>query len=505
MSSTVPILVFGFDAGDPALMLQWANDGTLPALCSLLKRGCHTRFSGPEMASEHGMWVTLTSGISRARHGYYYFRQLIPGSYELLPARGRWLECRPFWKQLPDHRIAIIDVPDIASPEPAWGIQVSEWATHYPCFSPSTEPATLLPEIIRDFGRRQFIDEEPEAPERTDWRIFNALMARIKKKKQLCLKHLAAGRFDLVFVVFGECHTGAHQFWKYHKAAAGRLAHAVRDIYRAIDDVLGAILDLLPQEANVFVVSSVGMKEQWPAAGLNEEFCLRLGYQVPAASTPVSSARPIDILRRLLPQGVRNQLSKMIPQEKQDRLISDKFRTSTDWSRTSLFCIPSYYTGQFRVNLRGREPCGIVSPGREYKELLDRAESDLRALINPVSGKPAIRAVMRTVDLFGGESPASLPDLFAEWRDSAHFMEEVQHPTAVLQQTRCEFHRSTDHSQLGFLAAAGPGITARGKLHDVSPLDLAPTLLTHLSSLSYDQLDGKPIPGMATLTSLGPD
>lgn len=505
MSGTSPVLVFGFDAGDPALMLQWANDGTLPALDSVLKRGCHTRFSGPEMASEHGMWVSLTSGVSRARHGYYYFRQLIPRTYDLLPARGRWLECRPFWKRLPDHRIAIIDVPDITAPEPARGIQIYEWATHYPYFPPSTEPPALLREINRDFGRRQFIDEEPEAPEQTDWRIFNALMARIKKKKQLCLKHLAAGRFDLAFVVFGECHTGAHQFWKYHKAATGRLAHAVRDIYRAIDDALGAILDLLPQEAKIFVVSSVGMKEQWPAAGLNEEFSLKLGYQVPAASTPVSSARPIDILRRLLPQGVRNQLSKMIPQEKQDRLISDKFRTSTDWTRTSLFCIPSYYTGQFRVNLRGREPSGIVSPGEEYRKLLDRAESDLRALIDPVSRKPAIRAVMRTVDLFGGEAPESLPDLFAEWADSAHFMEEVRHPTTVLRQTPCEFHRSTDHSQLGFLGAAGPGITARGKLQDVSPLDLAPTLLSHLSPLEVAGFDGEPIPGVAALTNPAPD
>jgi len=505
MSCVSPVLVFGFDAGDPALMLQWANDNSLPALASILKRGCHSRFIGPEMASEHGMWVSLTSGVSRARHGYYWYRQQVPGTYDLMPARGRRLKCRPFWKQLPDHRIAIIDVPDIAAPEPARGIQISEWATHYPYFPPSTEPAPLLQEINREFGRRQFIDEKPEASEQTDWRIFKALMARIKKKKQLCLKQLAAGRFDLVFVVFGECHTGAHQFWKYHKAGSGKLANAVQDIYRATDDALGAILDLLPKEANLFVVSSVGIKEQWPAAGLNESFCIKLGYQVPAALVPASSARPIDILRRLLPQGVRNQLSKMIPQDKQDRLISDKFRSSTDWSRTSLFCIPSYYTGYFRVNLRGREPSGIVSPGQEYKELLDRAESDLRALIDPVSGKPAIRGVMRTVDLFGGEAPESLPDLFAEWVDSAHFMEEVRHPTTVLRQTPCEFHRSTDHSQLGFLAAAGPGITARGKLQDVSPLDLAPTLLTHLSSIKVAGFDGEPIPGMAALTNPAPD
>jgi hypothetical protein len=28
------------------------------------------------------MWVTLTSGVSRAQHGYYYHRQLVPATHD---------------------------------------------------------------------------------------------------------------------------------------------------------------------------------------------------------------------------------------------------------------------------------------------------------------------------------------------------------------------------------------------------------------------------------------
>ena len=496
-TSTHPVLVFGFDAGDPELLLKWSLDGSMPTLASILQRGCHARFTGPEMVSEHGMWVSLTSGISRSQHGYYYFRQLVPRSYELLPTSGRSIQAQPFWSNLPHRRIFILDVPDIAAPAPAQGFQISEWATHYPYFPASTQPPELLSEIVGEFGPRSFINERPGADEATDRKIFAALMKRIESKKNLCLRYLTQGRFDLAFVVFGECHTGAHQFWKYHASGSGDLAHALRDIYRAIDGVLGAILEKWPADAPVFVVSSVGINEKWPAASLNEAFCRQLGYQFSPASGPTSRQRPIDLIRRLIPQTLRNQLSRLVPREKRDLLLSDKFRSSTDWTRTTLFNIPAYYTGQFRVNLRGREPSGIVQPGQEYSELLDRVERDLLSLVDPVTDRPAIKAVWKTVEMFGGSPPESLPDILAEWHEASHFMEEVRHPKCVLRQAPCEFHRSTDHSHYGFFAAAGHGVSARSNLGDFSPLDLAPTVLSHLSEVENLKLDGKPIAGIA--------
>ena len=76
-------------------------------------------------------------------------------------------------------------------------------------------------------------------------------------------------------------------------------------------------------------------------------------------------------------------------------------------------------------------------------------------------------------------------------------MEEVRHPKCVLRQAPCEFHRSTDHSHYGFFAAAGHGVSARSNLGDFSPLDLAPTVLSHLSEVENLKLDGKPIAGIA--------
>ena len=509
-SQTSPLVIFGFDAGEPEFLRRWAEDGTLPTLKSIMQRGCWGLTTGPEMISEHGMWVALTSGISRRDHGYYYHRQLVPGTYDLAPARGRNLGVEPFWRRLSKEKsIAIIDVPDIAAPQPQAGIQLSEWATHNPYFPPSSFPSDLLKKVHRIFGDQIRIEEELDSSYEDDRKIFSRLMERTRKKGELCLRLLEAERYDLVFVVFAESHTGGHQFWKYRSEAradkdavpTGELADPIRKIYQAIDSEMGKILKGLPADSHVFVLSSVGMKSQWPAGGLGEEFCRRLGYQ--SAPQGSSGFRPQALLRRTLPQGIRDQLSRFLPRNTQDRLLSDKFHASTDWSRTRVFCIPSYYTSQFRVNLKGREPQGIVEPGDEYEQMLNELEADLKKLVDPATMKPAIKAIRRAQDLFGGGPPPVLPDLFAEWSDTDRFIECVVHPKAELCQTQCEFHRGSDHSQLGFVAAAGPVVEGRGNLGHLSPLDLVPTFLSHCGIEPPQELRGRLIVGMARRKKVG--
>jgi predicted AlkP superfamily phosphohydrolase/phosphomutase len=496
-----PLVILGFDAGDPRLLEKWGHDGTLPTMHDLLARGCWGCTAGPEMVSEHGMWTTLMSGVSRARHGYYYFRQLIPGTYRLAPARGRNLNIEPFWRALGDDRkIAVIDVPDIAAPRPQPGIQLSEWATHYPYFPASASPPDLLERVRGVFGPQMVIHERPISGEQGDRSIFDRLLNRIGKKAALCQRLLEDGDFDLICIVFGETHTGAHQLWKY--GCAGQrprvtsppadLAEGIRRLYQATDEAMGGILRQIGDNANVFVISSVGMKRQYPAAGLGEAFTRQLGYQAAPRSSVQRAVNPMTVLRRALPRKVRNQLSRLLPEATQERWVSDKFEFGTDWDRTSAFCIPSWYTSFFRVNLRGREPRGIVAPGAEYERVLDRLEQDLRLLIDPVTGKPAIEYLARATELFGGGPPETLPDLFAEWAEADHFMERVAHPRADLYQVPCEFHRDSDHSRRAFVAAAGPLIGGRGDLGELSPLDLAPTF-RHL--LEADPL-GQPHAGI---------
>jgi predicted AlkP superfamily phosphohydrolase/phosphomutase len=480
-----PLVVLGLDSGHPELVLRWARDGTLPTIGSVLERGAYGSLAGPEMISAHGVWLSVFSGVSLREHGRYLRRPLVPGTYAL--DTGSATIGLPFWASLrgPGRKVAIFDAPDVALQPGLDGVQLANWGTHPSGPAPSSGPAGMVEELRRQFGSPIWSDET-QGTRRRDRRIYRRLLDRVAQKGALCRHLLARDSFDLVVVVFGDSHAAGHRFWKYgplanHQVQDEELEDAVRDVYRAIDRELGRLMAELPAGANVFVVSDHGIREGYPTWELMEAFSHRLGYQV--------RREPRSRWTRTLADWDR--ASRMLWEAARDRCAPASRGAgrweigTTDWSRTTAFAIPSYYTGVVRVNLKGREPEGIVDAGREYESLLDRLESDFRQLVYAGTGEPAIERVTRTAAAFGGGPPTWLPDLFVEWRSAIPGERRVVHPRAVLPRKRLGLPRANLHSRTGLVIAAGPQISARGALGDLSPLDLAPAFLA---------LMGEPLP-----------
>lgn len=501
-----PVVIIGLDAGDPDFIEQWASEGQLPTIAGLMKRGCWGRTAGPEHVCEIGTGLSLFSGISRSRHGYYYFRQLRPGTYDLQAFSAHDAGTLPFWAHLRgrEKRVAAVDPPDGVLVPGLPGIQLLNWAVSQISgneISPSADPHDLLQEAARVFGpRRQIADFKVNSSLSEDREVYGRLMERIEKKGALCRHLLARDRFDLIVTEFYESHAAGHRFWKYRaesQASAGlgrphELRHAIRDVYRAIDRQMGLLLDALPQESNVFILSCYGMESQYPTTGLISAFCRQLGYQAAPDSGP-PAMDPLALARRLMPESWRVAISHHLPHSAQERLLADHFRRSTSWPKTTAFAIPSLYTSYIRVNLQGREPQGIVQPGAEYTAMLDHMEADLKSLIDPVTGEPAVAAVVRTSEWFRCGPPTSLPDLFVEWKPGSHFVRRLTSPKAELQQREPGYFRDSFHSFQGFIAAAGPAISQRGAIGRVSLLDLAPTFLSLLGEPIPAEMTGRPI------------
>jgi len=495
-NKSAPLVVLGLDGGDPDLLVQWAREGYLPTLASVMKRGCWAKTGGPELITEHGPWLQLFSGISRGQLGYYYLRQLRSGTYDLHLATGHGLDAPPFWAALrgTQRKVATFDVPEVYPISGVPGIQLANWAVHQgwtssdPADAPRTEPAALIEEVRQLYGPRLSIYENSDSNLDEDQRIFSRLLEQVSRSGELYRDLLRRDRFDVVAAVFAASHTGGHQFWKYRNQPDGQeLGHAIRDIYAAIDHEMGLLLADELAGANVIIVSSVGMKDHFPMGGLLEDFCRKLGYQVASQSWPSL----MGLARSLVPERWRVAVSRHFSRETRERLLAEQFRAGTDWSKTTAFAIPSSYTGFLRVNLSGREPQGIVQPGAEHADVLRRLENDLHQLTDPDSGEPVVQQVVRTSDLFGSDAHPALPDLFVIWKPQPHFRRRLRHPAGEIAQKRPEWCRGSDHSQSGFLAAAGPAIHACGCIEVVSLMDIAPTLLTLLKAPVPEAMHGK--------------
>jgi predicted AlkP superfamily phosphohydrolase/phosphomutase len=498
--ATPPLIILGIDAGDPTLIERWAREGYLPTVASIMERGSWGKTCGIDLLNEHGSMISLLSGVSCREHGFYYSRQLRPNTYDLHTTTGRDAHTLPFWSHLRHggKKVAIVDAPDIFPVEGVDGIQLADWASHNPRFEASAAPETLLTDVRRIFGPRMVIEEKPGGTAADNREIHKRLLERAEKKGTLCRELCSRDHFDLVTVVFSESHPALHQFWDLREEAGEpppewpEAPHAIRDVYQAIDRQLGLLLEVLPSPANVFIVTSVGVSEQYPTMELTNVFCRKLGYQACPEPGRVSLS-PMGWLRRLVPESWRIAVSRNFSRETRERLLAEQFRSSTNWKKTTLFAIPSLYTGMLRVNLRGREPEGIVAPGEEYEALLDRAQADLEQLVDPQTGEAAVERVVRTAAVFGGGPPDRLPDLMVVWKPGNHFVRRVVHPSTELLQEKPEFYRSTHHCDHGFVAAAGPALQQRGALPDIEVLDLAPTFLKLLDEPVPETLTGQEI------------
>jgi predicted AlkP superfamily phosphohydrolase/phosphomutase len=448
-------------------------------MASIMKQGTIGRLAGPEMISVHGVWPSLFSGVSVLRHGYYRRRTLVPGTYQLETLRPQDIEAPGFWARFQDRdiRVMIVDVP-VTDPLPRMnGFQLVHWGDHPSLAHPAAQPDGLLEEIRAVVGAPIRTDERQRSRGQ-DRRVLRQILRRVEQKGALCRHLMNKGRVDLAVVMFGDSHAAGHRYRKYLQepvapgARSDDLREAVRITYQAIDREIGRLVERFPQPSNVFVVSDSGLSDGYPTGAWMEAFCRQLGYQ--AMLEPMSApGKVLTTFRNGLRKPFHLVHDRLAPQRQRE-----PFGRGVDWGRTTAFAIPAHYTGYVRVNLKGREPLGVVEPGVEYMRLLDRLEADFLQLVDAVSGAPAVQRVTRTAQVFGGGPPPRLPDLVVDWQPSSRMVERIVHPKAVLVRRKVGDPRGNYHSDTGLVMAAGASIEKRGFAGDFSPLDFAPLFLT---------------------------
>ena len=155
MTRKTRLLAIGLDAAEQSLIKQWMESGDLPALAGLRERAvCGQTTNEPGLYSG-AVWPSIFTGVSAARHGRYFYRQLNTGTYKTCHVSPDDLKHPPFWKALSDAglRVAVIDVPKSPITEGLNGIQVVDWGSHDP-EHPAVRcwPPELSEEVTRRFG-----------------------------------------------------------------------------------------------------------------------------------------------------------------------------------------------------------------------------------------------------------------------------------------------------------------------------------------------------------------
>jgi predicted AlkP superfamily phosphohydrolase/phosphomutase len=146
--------------------------------------------------------------------------------------------------------------------------------------------------------------------------------------------------------------------------------------------------------------------------------------------------------------------------------------------------------GQLFINLRGRDPEGIVAPN-DYEPLRSKLIHELAALVNPATGKPHYARVYRREEIYSGQFLDSMPDLLCVPRDLRVADSGMGFRSNRLFDTDSAI--SGTHREVGIFAMRSPGVRRGVAIPEIRIYDIAPTILHCLDLPIPDDMDGQVI------------
>jgi predicted AlkP superfamily phosphohydrolase/phosphomutase len=486
MPALAQLLFIGIDSGDKDLILSLAGSGELPVLAALLETSAVGLTHNPLGLYVGAVWPSFYTGLSPANHGRYCFEQIAPGSYHKQRVRPEDVRGEPFWSALAraGKRVAVIDVPKCAPARELNGIHVVDWGSHDPEQEGlRTWPPALAHELVARFGSDPVGNCNGSRSDASDYRkLRDALVARAEAKTALSAHWLDQGGWDGFFTTFAESHCVGHQCWNLHDPAhprhdarvAAAVGDPIRDVYRAIDTGIGALLARAGDDTTVIVLASHGMGPHYDATFLLDEILRRLEMD-PARQRARSLAR---------------SAWQKLPKQWRGRMKRASSRAGQPVERRTFFRVPNNDVyGAIRINVAGREPEGIVAPGAELDAVCKQLEEALLAFRIADSGAPLVRRVLRTREIYAGDAADELPDLLVEWNRERP-ISAVTSPRTGIVRGSYEKCRTGDHRPEGLFLARGPGIRAGRLAEPVAVEDFAPTF-AELCGAELARSDGR--------------
>jgi len=517
---TERVIVIGLDGATFDLILPWAAEGKLPNIARTLREGAYgiLRSTVPPMTAP--AWTTFMTGRNVGKHGIADFLLREPESYNFRVVNASHRKTSTLWGYLSNlgKRVGVLNVPMTYPPEPVNGFLVAGMDTPSPQ-SPFTYPPTLREEILSRFPG--YTIEVRAFPllfghRRDPTRLVRELIRSEQERYRL-------GQFlrdrcpcDLFTVVFRSTDLVQHWFWKsmdphhpHYEKGDGQYADAILEVYQHVDRLIG---HYLLEGSTLVIVSDHGagpigdrvvhlntwLRDQgWlsfkPHRGRTLQKGLWKAWKYVRGSTPPVLRKVL--LRRFL--RVRQRIPSFFA-------LSD-----IDWSRTLVYSLE--VRGTIWINLKGREPKGIVSPGTEYESLRDEVAKRLLELRDPVTGEPLVAKVYKREDLYQGPYLDLIPDLLPVWAGNP-YAPMLLHGSFSRRDKAIEILTAEELAQLGRPNAGhrlngicifwGKGIRPGAHIEGARLQDVMPTIL-HLMGLPIPKdVDGRVL-GEALLPSAG--
>ncbi|RLE73134.1 MAG: hypothetical protein DRJ45_00705 [Thermoprotei archaeon] len=469
------VVIVGLDGVPWSVINRLYEDGVVDVLPEIAKEGAHGTLTSIIPPYTVPAWTSMATGVNPGKHGAYsthvpqpdYSLRLLTSGDVLYP---RVYECLSMCGM----ESVVVNLPLSYPPRLFRGVMVSDWL--YPKLKVYPEEESAF---LRGYSQPDplWALYSPAGYSRTLLEGLNGRIGAIKRLFQNV-------NWDMFFVVFSETDFLLHK--DYENIINGGNSHPSRNVFHKIDSFVGWILDRLPQDCLLLVVSDHGFAKYRCVVHVNS-LLRNLGLITLKAfrrgTTDFSGRLPIPRFAYRYIYRSRNLRRLVGPVLDYLGFNSASLYLRIPASKSYAFMLPDH----FGIYINSRDIfSNWLLKKREAVSIKRKLIRLLRRIKNPKNGNHLFSAVYAREDVFSGPNVHRIPHIILVpsapcWMDHEIAGAPVEVRTHI------------DHSLTGMVVLYGCDVKAGTKLKGASLLDITPTILHYLGLSVDSRADGRPL------------
>jgi len=500
------VLVIGLDGVPLSLIERGAKEGLLPTFQRVIEGGATGLLKSTVPPTSGPSWSSFMTGKNPGKTGIYDFLYRREGGYVFPPVNANRRDGKSLWRLLSEEgkRVGVVNVPMSYPVEEVNGFLIAGWMTPY-----SAQDFIYPPELHRELtevvGNYRIYPTETFAEERKEG-FFEACDSLLDLRTKTALYLMGRQPWDFFMNVFFDTDRVLHQLWHYldpdHPWCQGGdkedKSGPVKRYFQRVDRAVGELLSRVDDDTLVFIMSDHGM-------GPAHNFIVLNNWLLDTGLLKLKDDPFRWLKRGLFRAGftlrnvhkIADQLGLAKHAEykglySMDHLMKLVFLSflDVDWSRSKAYSF-GRHLGSIYINLKGREPEGMVPPG-EYEALREEIIQLAKEFVDPRTGEPLIGQILRKEEIYQGPHLDRAPDLILRPRDERNiFFGLADFGSNITVDT--VYRYSGMHRDYGMLIMKGGPVRKGVRVEGAQIRDLAPTILYTMGVPIPKDMDGRPL------------
>lgn len=509
------VLILGLDGSTWDVFIPLSEEGVMPNLKSLLQQSSWGKLISVIPPVTATSWSSFCTGLNPGKHGVFEFLLRRKGISEKLvsrsnpfgeiPANSTLRDGKALWVLADESglRSIVIGVPLTYPPEKINGLIIGDFLT--PLGKRDfVEPPSVLDELERLFGPYKLYHRQVYS-RRTVKKVIEELHDILDFNLRVALHLMKTQDWDLFFLHIWGTDRAQHELWhlldpdhpNHDPSEANTFAPLLKDFYRKLDEGIAMLLDQAGNGSKI-IASDHGFGPIRRFFNMNvwllENHYLDLKKDLATflkSGIHNAGMTPVLFYRIAMALGLaKHRLAGGFHSRQRMQILLNKLFLSlnnVDWEKTWAYSRGNY--GQIYINLKGREPFGIVAEGSAYEKLRQELREKLLS-IQDADGNQIFDRVYMREEIYKGPYVDEAPDIVLLPKD----MSDKALGTLDFTSNRFLFPaygNSGDHRLEGILLAMGEPFRKNYRFNQISIIDVAPTIMHVLGIPIPRQVDGK--------------